>query len=853
MVGITPSCRRDAMTEHTETAPIVPLLRRRRAGRRAASLTCLAAAACLGGMALTGESGREEATIVAADVHRLDPYGITAASTLDPGERLIAELNCIACHLTERAVAERLWSRQAPLLGQVGRRLTPEHLRAWLSDPHAVKPGTTMPQLFAGLDPATLERVVEPLTHFLVSLGGPAAAPETEFDATDVNHGRVLYHQVGCVACHEPLEAPAVLAPLRQGAEDDPYGAAAGPSTEIPEGAKEHVSPIGPLAGRTNIQSLAEFLRDPASIRPSGRMPSMNLTADEARAIATYLIAADHERLSKTGAKAPAAPAFQIDADKAAMGEKFFAAMGCAHCHEMGPNRTRIEPMGRPIPIPTLMQLRPDVKAGCIGEQPPTGAANYRLNAAQRDLIRATLRFPDKLRQPLTTQQSVHRTLSALNCYACHERDGEGGVSAAKREYFTTLDEAELGDEGRIPPPLTGVGGKLLTGWMRQVITTGAKVRPYMATRMPAFNIPHVESLLTTLESVDAPCPAEQLPPAPFNEVLAADGRRLVGAGQGMACISCHSIKGSTPTGEPAMDLVSSHERLRSDWFRTYMRDPASLRPGTRMPNHWPADQPNPFPQIQEGDPARQVDAIWAYLSQGQFLAMPEGVPTEEGFEILVRDEPVVFRTFVKGAGSRAIAIGFPEQVHCVFSAEQVYLVEAWRGAFLSAAGAWAGRGGSPTDPLGESVVKMPARFPFIAVASGGEIDAIQPQPRFRGYRFDAQRRPIIEYDFARWFIDEQPLPIVRQEGPGLRRVFRLRADADFPPQASLRFVAAEGGLIVPGGVNQYTIDGKITCVLRLPQGATASVKRISGLSQLVIDLAPSMTGETQFEVEVTW
>ncbi len=815
----------------------------------------LLAAACAGGLALSGAgAGRESAALVAAgDLRRFDPYGIVGASTVDPGERLIAELNCIACHLAERAVAERLWSRKAPLLGQVGARLTPEHIRAWLSDPHSVKPGTTMPQLFAGLDAATLERVVEPLTHFLVSLGGPAAAAETEFDAMDVSRGRVLYHEVGCVACHEPYEAPAVLAPLLAPAEDDPYGEAAGPSTEIPEGAKDHASPIGPLAGRTNIRALAGFLRDPAAVRPSGRMPSLNLSEDEARAIATYLIAADQERLGRAGLKAPAAQPFTINAEQAEMGERFFAAMGCAHCHEMGPNRTPIQPMGRPIPIAPLMRLEPQARPGCLADQPPTGAANYRLSPAQREMIAATLRFPDRLRQPLTPNDTIHRTLSALNCYACHERDGEGGALPARREYFTTLDEAELGDEGRFPPPLTGVGGKLQSGWMRQVITTGAKVRPYMATRMPAFNFPHVDSLLAAFEKVDAPCPAEELPAAPFNEVLAADGRRLVGSGQGMACISCHSIKGSKPTGEPAMDLITTTQRLRPDWFRAYMRDPASLRPGTRMPNHWPADQPNPFPQIQDGDPDGQIDAIWAYLSQGEFLAMPEGVATEEGFEILVRDEPVVFRTFVKGAGSRAIAIGFPEQVHCVFSAEQVFLVEAWRGAFLSAAGAWAGRGGNPTDPLGESVVKMPARFPFIAVASGGEIDAIQPQPKFRGYRLDAQRRPIVEYDFARWFIDEQPMPLVRQEGRGLRRQFLLRADAEFPPEASLRFVAAEGQLIVPAGVDQFTIDEKVRCVLRLPEGATASVKRSGGVSQLVIDLAPSMTGETQFEVEVMW
>ena len=50
--------------------------------------------------------------------------------------------------------------------------------------------------------------------------------------------------------------------------------------------------------------------------------------------------------------------------------------------------------------------------------------------------------------------------MTALNCYACHRRDETGGV-IRERDPFFTANSPDLGDEGRIPPLLTGVGDKL--------------------------------------------------------------------------------------------------------------------------------------------------------------------------------------------------------------------------------------------------------------------------------------------------------------------------------------------------------------------------------------------------------
>src|SRR5262249_52285905 len=53
---------------------------------------------------------------------------------------------------------------------------------------------------------------------------------------------------------------------------------------------KEKSVPLGNLAKKTTVEQLAKFLMDPVKVRPSGRMPSLNLNDSEATAIAMYLL-----------------------------------------------------------------------------------------------------------------------------------------------------------------------------------------------------------------------------------------------------------------------------------------------------------------------------------------------------------------------------------------------------------------------------------------------------------------------------------------------------------------------------------------------------------------------------------
>src|SRR5687768_7041808 len=75
------------------------------------------------------------------------------------GQLLIAELNCTSCH-SAAGDAPRVAQKDAPDLSTVGARVTPQWIRAYLSDPHKVKPGATMPDIFHASEPAAKAGVV---------------------------------------------------------------------------------------------------------------------------------------------------------------------------------------------------------------------------------------------------------------------------------------------------------------------------------------------------------------------------------------------------------------------------------------------------------------------------------------------------------------------------------------------------------------------------------------------------------------------------------------------------------------------------------------------------------------------
>lgn len=871
-------------------------------------------------------------TTLLADIH---PPTLILPRTVDAGEQLLSALACADCHQASPGAQVRLMPRTGPRLGADGPRLTSQFLRQWLQNPQAIKPGTTMPDSLHGLTVVDRAEAIEDLTHFLMAAQGVDTNSAVAADPFKIAQGRKLYHEVGCVACHAPV--------------DDRDGVSASEAARL----RQTSIPLGDLSRKMSVSALTQFLRDPLKSRPNGRMPSFNLTARDAEAIAMYLLrgqaigledpskaqkfpgvryqyfeanlrdeadfdkvlptisgvfddfrlkprsredevgyrftgmirvtepgeytfytrsddgsrlrigaqlvvdnwgehgmeeksgslvlaAGDHafqltwyngggesslevlwqgpgiakQRLPKSALFQMSVPMeplggenFTLDATRTSRGRERFAAVGCASCHEVRDSAGLVASRrtGKP-----LNDLKGQVDQGCLATSVKAGLPKYALSPEQRLALQETLRRVEELSQPLEPAQQIDHTLARLNCLACHSRDSMGGPEiTGKSPWFAVVGDADLGDEGRIPPHLTRVGGKLNSSWLTNVLQRGVKTRPYMATRMPVFGNANVGALPALFEKVDATQPAPVDPTFANRDVKA--GWKLVGS-DGLSCIACHTFGKHKSLGIPAMDLTQMHQRLRSDWFQKYLVDPAALRPGTRMPTFWPEGRAVNR-DILNGETTAQIQAIWAFLSRGAKADVPAGL-IRASKEIVVAKEPVIYRNFIEGAGSRAIGVGYPERAHLAFDANDLRLAVIWQGSFIDMARHSTDRGVGFEPPLGDHVYKFPAGPAF---ASLNLPDAAWPSEsakaagwKFLGYSLDAKRRPMFRYRLGDLLIEDFPEPKAAEFEVSLQRTITLRGSHS----GRLYFRAAVGEIKArPDG--GWLIDGDVKLSIR--------------------------------------
>lgn len=768
------------------------------------------------------------------------------------GRLLLTELNCVACHAGGEFVAAR--AKQAPILTDVGARIRPNHLASYLLDPQAVHPGTTMPQVLDRFPEPQRREAARAIAHYLTALAG-RTPPQLLPRFGDGEMGDRLFHQVGCIACHD---SP------REGWDALPTS-----------------KPFGDLAAKYTLPSLTAFLLDPHAVRPAGRMPSLQLSSLEARRIAAYLlqlpevasvkvsyyegswqklpdfdklkpvsidgvdeitikhakrkddfalrfegrlsidrdgeytfhlksddgsrltidgqVVVDHDGIhgetSKSGKATLKAGSHDVIVDvferaggeliqaefegpgvkrqplHAAMaagdddpmitpiqftandalidqGRVWWSKAGCASCHELRENDKLV---GQRFTAPPLSEVRVD--RGCLSDDAgETRGFDYRLRPTQLAALRAALQQP-----PVENELPIGHTLAAFNCYACHSRNGFGGVQLERSEHFQgTIPE--MGDEGRIPPHLDGVGAKLTDKWLAKLLTQSSKDRPYMLTRMPRFggkNVGHLQNQLAKVDRAELKPPPEVMFEAPLSEIKAA-GRKLVGD-KGLSCIKCHTFGRFRATGIQSIDMKMMSERLREDWFRRYLRNPQLFRPRTRMPTAWPAEGPSLIEDVLDADSERQIAAVWTYLSDGVRARIPSGVEIKT-LELIPIDEAIIYRNFIQGAGSRAIAVGYPEGIHQAWDANELRLAMLWQGRFIDASRHWSGRGQGFQPPAGEKILQFPsgptfarldddqATWPAAATSASGAVNSSVRSQRFRGYTLTADQRPTFQY-----------------------------------------------------------------------------------------------------------
>lgn len=742
-----------------------------------------------------GEAGfREEP--MPPSVVRVVKYGIKDAETGQSslrGRVLLGELNCVACHSAD---AGSVTARPAPLMGEIARRASAEWLSKWVRDPQAVKPGCGMPTVFVDADKDQVDAIV----HYLMSLGSTPEwqAPATEADGLE--QGKKLYHSLGCVACHGVLDNPAKI-----------FGDAGAPVAAAT--ISTPTAPFGKMSKKWRAAGLSEFLKDPLRTHPGGRMPSMALTALEADLVATYLV-----NNWDAGGFKPAE--FKSDPAKVEIGKVAFASRGCASCHQTG---HQLPDVASTLAAKPLNELK--VGAGCM-DPANTATPRYTLSDGERADLAAGMAEVKRVTGPAGPApiDVGQRTILALSCRNCHQYNETGGLPDDLKTCFRTADETELGDEGRFPPRLTGVGMKLNTPWIKQVLTEAARARPYMATRMPQFGSKIVGELPAALAQTDGVAPDSDLHASPVSDTQVVAGRTLVGE-KGMNCISCHVFGGRT-AGTRGPEITKFAERIRYEWWRVYLMAPARFKPGTRMSAFYATpDGKGSVKDVLGGDPDRQSEALWAYFVTSNGAMPPEGLLSAGGLPLVVGDKPVVFRTFLKDAGSRGIAVGYPIGVHFGFDATGVRLVSAWKGEFIDATNVWKGRGGSEATGQGATIWKAPAG-PSLVIgvkpAAWPEKATREAGYRFQGYRLDDKGMPTFLYKVGASDVEERFEP---GENGQIKRTFTI---ANVPTGAIVWFNAGPGlvssTVLANISEDRAAGDGKVKLEAYTPKDASQPV-----------------------------
>ncbi|MSR48172.1 MAG: c-type cytochrome [Planctomycetes bacterium] len=515
------------------------------------------------------------------------------------GRELFLERRCFACHSPGTDAAARLaavgapeLSAAAPDLSRAGQRLEHDWIVHWLTDPRALRPGARMPSLLGGGDRTAHfisgdTRALD-LAAFVAARGAsgppptPQPAPPSNADAAT---GARLFAELGCIACHT---------------RPDP-GAAAPTADRVP---------LQFVASKWKRAGLIEFLRDPTSIDPWIRMPDLDLTQDEAEALAGFLI----ERSSPQ--RLPLTP----EGGDATRGAATYTMLGCAQCHE---------PVAAKSTPPSFAAIAAVDwrERGCAAE--PAARAPECPDYAFEPADRAALQqFGGKGLATLAQRNRAdfaERQMRELQCHACHtigaQRDRWQEHVTETNDLLQGVPRPEL-DQAR--PGLTFAGEKLHSDWIARLLEgeVTPRTRPWLRARMPAFRT-RADLLATGLAARDGFAPSAPVRPAALAAASDADRqaaeRLLFDTQRGFSCIGCHDI-GDQPARSRfefgAPNLALAHARIRPDYYRRWMANPMRVEPSSKMPNYAGDDGKSPFTDLLDGDLPRQFEAMRLWLAE---------------------------------------------------------------------------------------------------------------------------------------------------------------------------------------------------------------------------------------------
>ena len=480
-----------------------------------------------------------------------------------------------------------------PSLKEARIKMRKEWIPVWLENPHAYRPSTKMPafRLEEGQ-----RRAIAAFVWQTAVEGDLPSQPRG-----NAVRGKELFETRGCMGCHAVGEGDA--------AQGSSFAA--------------NLSRVGE---KVHYDYLVPWIHDPQERQPLSVMPSLRLSLQETRDIASYLIT-----LKQADASYPEADYLEDPALKSE-GFMWVKHFGCAGCHEIagfeeeGRIGTELTREGsKPIERLDFALLTHEAKHD--GWYNHKGFFERKLKDPaifDQGKIKTPL---EKLRMPnfkLTDEEiaalttfllgSVDSTLpehffyapgdrgqdiregwwlvKRYNCMGCHQvRPGQQSDLSGMARY----QDPDLKEQ--LPPTLVGEGARVDPDWLARFLRNPAMdsertnrngVRGYLHARMPTFRfsdsqIQKIVRFFEALAAQDRPYIPTRLEPLSNRERELA---RQLFTSKAAPCLRCHA------TGDPAHDRNATApnfllvgERLKPGWTERWMVAPEMIAPGTAMPS----------------------------------------------------------------------------------------------------------------------------------------------------------------------------------------------------------------------------------------------------------------------------
>jgi cytochrome c2 len=592
---------------------------------------------------------------------------VPQADRLNAGRFLVERYGCNGCHKIKGWEGLR---KVGPDLTHITAKTDPEWMFRWIKNPKSFRP-TRMPQVWDvrvdETDDQKKRNDVE-INSVVAYLQAHATGQQYEAPpAGDLTAGRKTFETVGCLGCHRVgddkrgMDAFWAASYRTHGPNLD------GTGTKVNAGwLYAWVKDPKGYWHDTRMPNLRLTDKEAADITAY----LMSLKHDEFRQAAPAMDASIRDAAIKEHLLAASVPVKSADDQIAKMsdeqrtlflGEKTIGRYGCFGCHEIkgfekaNPIGVELTEQGSklverldfgyehgqiPHTLPgwlhrKVMEPRVFDRGKVKRPEELLRMPKFHLDEAEAGAIVTAIMSLTKEQVPAAAQKVLSaderyaekglRLIRDYNCRGCHQLGTSGG--GVRKVIEAQLEESggDVLQAQALSAPMLynavsriGEGSRVHTDWLHGFLSDPSdKVRPWLDLRMPTFQfseeqINTVTHAFASLDKVPFPYAPR---PASDPETI-AHGRDLFNRWQ---CVKCHVVAGRLPPGqEPANmapDLAKVNERLRPDWLTLWLKDPARIQPGTRMPSNFPEKaEENAFPEVLGGDQAKQVEAVRAYL-----------------------------------------------------------------------------------------------------------------------------------------------------------------------------------------------------------------------------------------------